>query len=50
MLSEDRQLAEGHLASRLPFLSSSLTQFHPQTATRAALVASETDVPYWDWN
>ena len=40
-LSDDRQLAEGHLASTLPFLLSSLTLILAQMATRTILVASE---------
>lgn len=50
----ERQLAAGHLALTLPFLLSSLTLFLIlflcQTIARIILVASETDVPYCDWN
>lgn len=40
-LSDDRQLAEGHLASTLPFLLSSLALIPTQMTTRTILEASE---------
>lgn len=40
-ISDDRQLAEGHLALTLPFLLSSLTLILVQMATRTIIVASD---------